>query len=158
MISRTRSRIATSNPSRREPSWPTSLTMLAFAMAYSSCALNLQSRDSGLSPLLTSQENTPSLFLQESGRSREGVRYCVLRIGNVATKTRHERRNGNGCTRPVDVARLVSFFPSRSAWTYLKRFWSLGLLERRAVGKGTLHYRISEVELKRLRWFRSHES
>src|SRR6516165_1167469 len=69
MISRTRSRIATSNPSRREPSWPTSLTMLAFAMAYSSCALNLQSRDSGLSPLLTSQENTPSLFLQESGRS-----------------------------------------------------------------------------------------
>src|SRR6516165_7544035 len=71
MISRTRSRIATSNPSRREPSWPTSLTMLAFAMAYSSCALNLQSRDSGLSPLLTSQENTPSLFLQESGRSRQ---------------------------------------------------------------------------------------
>src|SRR6516164_6782988 len=69
MISRTRSRIATSNPSRREPSWPTSLTMLAFAMAYSSCALNLRSRDSGLSPLLTSQENTPSLFLQESGRS-----------------------------------------------------------------------------------------
>src|SRR6516162_7003894 len=73
MISRTRSRIATSNPSRREPSWPTSLTMLAFAMAYSSCALNLQSRDSGLSPLLTSQENTPSLFLQESGRSRKGL-------------------------------------------------------------------------------------
>src|SRR6516162_8038932 len=74
MISRTRSRIATSNPSRREPSWPTSLTMLAFAMAYSSCALNLQSRDSGLSPLLTSQENTPSLFLQESGRSPHSPR------------------------------------------------------------------------------------
>ena len=45
------------------PSWPTSLTMLAFAMAYSSCALSLRLRDSGLSPLLTSQENTPSLFL-----------------------------------------------------------------------------------------------
>src|SRR6516165_6959935 len=79
MISRTRSRIATSNPSRREPSWPTSLTMLAFAMAYSSCALNLQSRDSGLSPLLTSQENTPSLFLQESGRSPDGRAQCVGR-------------------------------------------------------------------------------
>jgi hypothetical protein len=53
-------------PSRREHSWPTSIAVLVFAMAYSSCALNLLLRDSGLSPSLTSQENTPSTFLQES--------------------------------------------------------------------------------------------
>ena len=44
MISLTRSRIAASNPSRREPSWPTSIAVLVFAMAYSSCALNLSQR------------------------------------------------------------------------------------------------------------------
>src|ERR1700688_3681261 len=44
MISLTRSRIAASNPSRREPSWPTSTAVLVFAMAYSSCALNLSRR------------------------------------------------------------------------------------------------------------------
>jgi hypothetical protein len=38
-------------------------------MAYSSCALNLSLGDSGLSPSLTSQENTPSTFLQESGQN-----------------------------------------------------------------------------------------
>jgi hypothetical protein len=43
--------------------------MLVFAVAYSSCALNLLLRDSGFSPSLTSQENTPSTFLQESGQS-----------------------------------------------------------------------------------------
>jgi DNA-binding IclR family transcriptional regulator len=57
--------------------------------------------------------------------------------------------------RPVDVARRVDFFPSRSAWTYLKRLSSFGLLERQTFGKGTLHYRISEGGLQRLRWLRS---
>jgi hypothetical protein len=57
--------------------------------------------------------------------------------------------------RPVDVARRINFFPSRSAWTYLKRLWSFGLLERRTFGKGTLHYRISEGGLQRLRWLRT---
>jgi DNA-binding IclR family transcriptional regulator len=35
--------------------------------------------------------------------------------------------------------------PARSAWTYLKRLWSFGLLERRSRGRGTLEYRISEL-------------
>jgi hypothetical protein len=48
----------------------TPLQVLVFAMAYSSCALNLSLGDSGLSPLMTSQENTPSTFLQESGQNR----------------------------------------------------------------------------------------
>jgi hypothetical protein len=38
----------------------------------------------------------------------------------------------------------ISFLP-RSAWTYLKRLWRFGLLERRSLGKGTLEYRISRV-------------
>jgi hypothetical protein len=57
--------------------------------------------------------------------------------------------------RPIDLARRINFFPSRSAWTYLKRLWSFGLLERRSLGKGTLQYRISEGGLERLRWLRS---
>src|SRR6516225_10165902 len=73
MISRTRSRIAASNPSRREPSWSTSLSVLVFTMAYSSCALNLLLRDSGLLLSMTSQENTPSTFLQESRQNRDDV-------------------------------------------------------------------------------------
>src|SRR5215468_475973 len=71
MISRTRSRIAASNPSRREPSWSTTLSVLVFTMAYSSCALNLLLRDSGLLLSLTSQENTPSTFLQESRQNHQ---------------------------------------------------------------------------------------
>src|SRR5215469_18057715 len=71
MISRTRSRIAASNPSRREPSWSTSLSVLVFTMAYSSCALNLPLRDSGLLLSMTSQENTPSTFLQESRQNQK---------------------------------------------------------------------------------------
>src|SRR5438309_11064816 len=48
MISRTRSRMAASKPSRSEPSWITSWPMLVFLTAYSSCARNLRLRDSGL--------------------------------------------------------------------------------------------------------------
>lgn len=59
--------------------------------------------------------------------------------------------------RPVEVARRINFFPSRSAWTYLKRLWSFGLLERRSLGKGTLQYRISDGGIERLRWLRSHQ-
>ena len=39
-------------------------------MSYSSCALNLLLRDSGLLLSMTSQENTPSTFLQESRQNR----------------------------------------------------------------------------------------
>jgi hypothetical protein len=60
--------------------------------------------------------------------------------------------------KPMDVARRLNFFPSRSAWTYFKRLWSFGLLERRSLGKGTLVYRISDAGLARLRWLRSHQA
>jgi hypothetical protein len=58
---------------------------------------------------------------------------------------------------PDQVAQQLNFFPHRSAWTYLKRLWSFGLLERRSLGKGTLEYRISKGGLERLRWLRSHQ-
>jgi len=45
--------------------------------------------------------------------------------------------------------------PARSAWTYFKRLWSFGLLERRSRGRGTLEYGISDQGLDRLRWLRS---
>jgi hypothetical protein len=57
--------------------------------------------------------------------------------------------------RPSEVAVWLNFYPPRSAWTYFKRLWRFGLLERRSVGKGTLEYRISEEGLARLRWLRS---
>jgi len=59
---------------------------------------------------------------------------------------------------PDQVAQQLNFFPQRSAWTYFKRLWSFGLLERRYSGKGTLAYRISEGGLARLRWLRSHQT
>jgi hypothetical protein len=37
----------------------------------------------------------------------------------------------------------------------IKPRWNFGFLERRSWGKGTLHYRLSEVGLQRLRWLRS---
>ena len=56
---------------------------------------------------------------------------------------------------PNEAAKRLDFFPARSAWTYLKRLWSFGLLERRSRGRGTLEYRISELGVVRLRWLRS---
>jgi hypothetical protein len=56
---------------------------------------------------------------------------------------------------PGDVAEQLNFFPARSAWTYFKRLWKFGLLERRSDGKGTLEYKISDGGVARLRWLRS---
>jgi hypothetical protein len=57
--------------------------------------------------------------------------------------------------KPYEVARGLDFRPLRSAWTYFKRLWRFGLLERRSSGKGTLEYKISEGGAARLRWLRS---
>jgi hypothetical protein len=57
--------------------------------------------------------------------------------------------------KPHEVARGLDFLPRRSAWTYFKRLWRFGLLERRSFGKGTLEYRISKTGVARLRWLRS---
>jgi hypothetical protein len=43
---------------------------------------------------------------------------------------------------PLEAAEMLGFFPARSAWTYFKRLWSFGLLERRSGGRGTLQRRI----------------
>src|ERR1700732_4924461 len=55
---------------------------------------------------------------------------------------------------PNEAAERLDFSPARSAWTYFKRLWSFGLLERRSRGRGTLEYRISEQGRSRLRWLR----
>jgi hypothetical protein len=56
---------------------------------------------------------------------------------------------------PNEAAERLDFSPARSLWTYLKRLWSFGLLERRSRGRGTLEYRISELGRSRRRWLRS---
>src|SRR6202162_1289413 len=122
MISLTRSRIAASNPSRREPSWPTSIAMLVFAMAYSSCALNLLLRDSGLSPSLTSQENTPSTFLQEWGQNRPlhpimDYKICFT-LNNVSELHRCRREN------------FVSPFVQRFSATHSSRTFSISCSDK----------------------------
>lgn len=53
-----------------------------------------------------------------------------------------------------EAAEKLDFFPARSTWTYLKRLWGFGLLERRSRGRGTLEYRISDLGKARLRWLR----
>jgi len=56
---------------------------------------------------------------------------------------------------PEEAAERLDFIPTRAAWTYLKRLWTFGLLERRSRGRGTLEYRITELGRSRLRWLRS---
>ena len=64
------------------------------------------------------------------------------------------RANGEWL-KPDLVAERLDFEPRRSAWTYFKRLWRFGLLERRSFGKGSLEYRITEGGKARLRWLRS---
>jgi hypothetical protein len=59
---------------------------------------------------------------------------------------------------PKEVAEQLDFLPRRSAWTYLKRLWRFGLLDRRSFGRGTLEYRINEGGFARLQWLRSHRA
>jgi hypothetical protein len=55
---------------------------------------------------------------------------------------------------PLEVADRLDFRPRRAAWSYLKRLWGFGLLERRTFAAGTLRYKISQRGLARLRWLR----
>ena len=57
---------------------------------------------------------------------------------------------GGGWLGPSEAAERLDFLPARSAWSYFKRLWRFGLLERRSSGRGTLEYRISEVGAARL--------
>ena len=59
---------------------------------------------------------------------------------------------------PGEVAKRLDFVPRRAVWTYLKRLWRFGLLERRSTGAGTLKYKISNVGVARLRWLDSRKS
>ena len=59
---------------------------------------------------------------------------------------------------PYEAAERLNFVPERAAWTYFKRLWKFGLLERRSRGRGTLEYRISELGRSRLRWLRSNSA
>jgi hypothetical protein len=61
---------------------------------------------------------------------------------------------GGEWLKPSEAARRVNFWPRRSAWTYFKRLWRFGLLERRSWGKGTLEYRISDLGVGRIRRLR----
>ena len=58
---------------------------------------------------------------------------------------------GDAWLGPGEAAEQINFLPPRSAWSYFKRLWRFGLLERRSRGRGTLQYRISEIGRSRLR-------
>jgi hypothetical protein len=62
---------------------------------------------------------------------------------------------GGEWLKPREAAESLDFLPARSAWSYFKRLWRFGLLERRSLGRGTLEYRISEGGTARLLWLRS---
>jgi len=62
---------------------------------------------------------------------------------------------GGDWLRPNKAAEKINFLPPRSAWSYFKRLWRFGLLDRRFSGRGTLEYRISQGGVARLRWLRS---
>jgi DNA-binding IclR family transcriptional regulator len=77
-------------------------------------------------------------------------RYNELKLGALSLFAATEE-----WLRPNEAAERLNFYPARAAWTYFKRLWSFGLLERRSRGRGSLEYRISELGKKRLRWLRS---
>jgi len=54
---------------------------------------------------------------------------------------------------PAEVADRLDFVPRRAAWTYLKRLWRFGLLERSSLS-GALKYKISGRGMDRLRRLR----
>lgn len=60
--------------------------------------------------------------------------------------------------RHSEVAERLNFVPRRATWTYLKRLWRFGLLERHTSGAGTLKYKLSKAGATRLRWLGSNES
>ena len=45
---------------------------------------------------------------------------------------------------PREVGESLNFIPKRAVWTYLKRLWKFGLLERDTSETGTLKYKLSE--------------
>jgi len=60
--------------------------------------------------------------------------------------------------RPGEVAERLDFVPRRAVWTYLKRLWRFGLLERRFADNGTLKYKLSESGAARLKWLDAHRN
>jgi len=74
-------------------------------------------------------------------------RYIKLKFKALSV---FERANSEWLSPSVAAERL-DFTPRRSAWTYFKRLWRLGLLEKRLAGKGTLQYKISLAGKERLR-------
>jgi hypothetical protein len=62
---------------------------------------------------------------------------------------------GGEWLKPSDAAHRLRFLPPRSAWSYFKRLWRFGLLDRQSLGRGTLEYKISEGGTARLRFLRS---
>jgi hypothetical protein len=81
-------------------------------------------------------------------------RYNKLKLRALSV---FERENGEWLN-PKTAAERLNFSPRRSAWTYFKRLWKFGLLEKRSFGRGTLEYRISRGGTVRLRWLRSRQS
>jgi hypothetical protein len=43
---------------------------------------------------------------------------------------------GDAWLGPGEAAERLNFLPSRSAWSYFKRLWRFGLLEKRYPGQG----------------------
>jgi DNA-binding IclR family transcriptional regulator len=61
---------------------------------------------------------------------------------------------GGEWRRPIEIAEQLGFLPRRSMWTYLKRLWRFGLLERRTRGRGTLEYKLSKAGAARIQRLR----
>jgi hypothetical protein len=79
------------------------------------------------------------------------IRYKELKL-RVLSLSESAGRDWLG---PSEAAERLNFSPPRAAWTYFRRLWRFGLLERRSTGRGTLKSRISEQGVTRLRWLRS---
>ena len=110
--------------------------------------------------------NDPQRIFRHHQLAFDGVQKCLIvglktmdHYNKLKIRTLKEFAFAPGAWfTPGEVAERLDFVPRRALWTYLKRLWTFGLLERHTTGTGTLKYKLSEGGAARLRWLRSHKS
>lgn len=64
-----------------------------------------------------------------------------------------------GWIDPPTLAAITGLYPSRAAYSYAKRLWAFGLLQRRKDARGLLVYSLSPKGKQRLIWLtNNHEA
>jgi hypothetical protein len=80
------------------------------------------------------------------------TRYRSSRYNKLKKHTLEIFERHGGWLTPPEWAVLAGFYPVRAAYSYLKRLYSFGLLERKEDIGACVLYRLSERGRRRLFW------